>query len=187
MRVATLLLTTLALSAGIGAGAENLATAVQLADGTVYFADPPELISATTTFKEVYVWGAKYYFSINVPENAGEPLQRVAIAQKQGTEDIRFDLKETKAFMGTAGDKGPRLELGEVTRERKTSTVFVTFNPPVPPGQTVTISLSPDRNPRFSGVYLFGVTAFPAGEKSHGQFLGFGRLQFYDSFRFGFP
>lgn len=32
----------------------------------------------------------------------------------------------------------------------------------------------------FSGVYLFGVTAFPAGEKSHGQFIGFGRLHFYN-------
>jgi Protein of unknown function (DUF2808) len=56
----------------------------------------------------------------------------------------------------------------------------VQFNPPVQPGRKVTIALSPQRNPAYSGVYLFGVTAFPTGEKSHGQFLGFGRLHFYD-------
>ncbi|HEY9294790.1 MAG TPA: DUF2808 domain-containing protein [Phormidium sp.] len=42
------------------------------------------------------------------------------------------------------------------------------------------MALDPVRNPCFSGVYLFGVTAFPQGEKAHGQFLGFGRFHFYD-------
>jgi len=54
----------------------------------------------------------------------------------------------------------------------------VTFDPPVTPGKR-SIGLRPVRNLRFSGVYLFGVTAYPVGEKSHGQFLGFGRLHFY--------
>jgi len=155
------------------------AQAVHLADGTVYFNSPPELLTVTTTFKEVNVWGATYYFTFNVPENAGEPLQRVTITQKEGTEDIQFDLKDSRAFIGTARDKGRQLTLGSVTRERKTSTISVTFDPPVLPGKTVTVGLRPERNPRFSGVYLFGITAFPAGEKAHGQFLGFGRLQFY--------
>ncbi len=185
MRFSTVLATTLA----VAVVAAPSAQAVHLVDGTVYFTYPPELIAATTTFKEVYVWGATYYFTLSLPENAGEPLQRVTITQKEGTEDIRFDLKDSRAFIGTARDKGPRLTLGGVTRERKTSTISVTFDPPVPPGKTVTIGLRPERNPRFSGVYLFGVTAFPAGEKSHGQFLGFGRLQFYGEGRglFGLP
>ena len=83
--------------------------------------------------------------------------------------------------MGTRDRKGTKLKLGEVTREKDTKTVLVTFDPPVPPGKTITIGLRPVKNPMFSGIYLFGVTAFPQGEKSHGQFLGFGRLHFYDS------
>jgi hypothetical protein len=55
----------------------------------------------------------------------------------------------------------------------------VTFDPPVPPGKIITIGLRPTRNPLYDGVYLFRVTAFPPGEKATGQFLGFGRLQFY--------
>lgn len=177
---ATLLGTTLALIAGFGGVATQVTQAVQLRDGTVYFVQPPDLVDATTTYNNVNMWGATYYFTIDVPENAGEPLQRVTITQKEGGYDIRFDLEDSRAFVGTRSDKGERLTLGSVTRERETKTVSVTFSPPVTPGKTVTIGLRPVRNPMFAGVYLFGVTAFPPGEKSHGQFLGFGRLHFYN-------
>lgn len=180
MRFATIG-TTLALTAGIGGVAAGLAQAVQLKDGTVYFAQPPRLVEATTTFNDVNDWGATYYFTLSLPENAGEPLQRVTITQKEGLENIRYNLKDSRAFEGTRGDKGTRVTLGEVTRERETRTVSVMFNPPVPPGKTITIGLRPVRNPMFSGFYLFSVKAFPQGEKSYGQFLGFGRIHFYGS------
>ena len=173
--------TTLALTISIG-GFTQASQAIRLADGTVYFVQPPDLVEATTTFKGVNDWGATYYFTINLPENAGEPLQRVTINQQQGTDKIRYNLDDTRAFVGTRNRKGTRLTLGEVTRRDK-RTVSITFDPPVTPGQTATIGLRPVENPMFSGVYLFGVTV-PVGEKSHGQFLGYGRLQFYDS---GFP
>lgn len=189
MRVTAIFGTTLALTAGIGGVADGLAQAVQLRDGTVYFVQPPDLVEATTTFKGVNMWGATYYFTINLPQKAGEPLQRVAITQRSGTDNIRYDLEDSRAFVGTRSDFGSKLTLGSVTRDRKNRTVSVTFDPPVAPGQTVTIGLRPVRNPRYSGVYLFGVTAFPPGEKSHGQFLGFGRFHFYGGGfkRFGFP
>lgn len=185
MRVSTVLATTLAVTVVTAASAQ----AIQLADGTVYFAEPPALVAATSTFKEINVWGATYYFILNLPDNAGEPLQKVTFTQKQGTQDIRFDLKDTRAFEGTPDRVIQRFSLSSVTRDRKTQTVEVTFNPPVSPGKTVTIGLRPYQNPAFSGIYLYGVTAFPAGERSHGQFLGFGRLQFYGDGRgfFGFP
>ncbi|MGB3642285.1 MAG: DUF2808 domain-containing protein, partial [Rivularia sp. (in: cyanobacteria)] len=67
----------------------------------------------------------------------------------------------------------------QITEKRDDKTVSLTFNPPVEPGKTITIALKQIRNPSSEGVYLFGVTAFPVGEKSHGQFLGYGRLHFY--------
>lgn len=178
MRVATLLtLVTIA----VGGVATQATQAVQLRDGTVYFTQPPELVTATNTFKGVNEWGATYYFTLDLPQNAGEPLQKVTINQHEGTSDIRFDLEDSRAFEGTRDRQGTRLTLGEVTRDKETQTVSLTFNPPVPPGKTITIGLRPVKNPMFSGVYLFGVTAFPQGQKSHGQFLGFGRLHFYNS------
>lgn len=183
MRAATWFSIALSLTIGIEGVATQVTQAVQLRDGTVYFVQPPSLVSATTTYKGVNVWGATYYFTISLPENAGEPLQRVTITQREGAENIRYDLDNTRAFVGTSDRKGSRLTLGAVTRTRETRTVSVNFDPPVTPGQTVTIALRPVKNPSFSGVYLLGVTAFPVGEKSHGQFLGFGRLQFYGNER----
>ncbi len=171
--------TTIGLIAGIGSVATQVTQAVQLADGTVYFVQPPDLLEATTTSNTVDVLDARYYFTVSVPKNAGEPLQRVTITQREGIERIRYDLDDSRAFVGTQNRKGERLKLGEVTSDRKTRTVVVNFDPPVTPGKTVTVGLRPRKNPSFAGIYLFGVTAFPVGEKSHGQFIGFGRLHFY--------
>lgn len=179
-RVASLLGITLAVGLGI-VGSAEVTQAVKLRDGTVYFVQPPDLVDATTTFDSVNVWGATYYFTITIPQQAGEPLQRLIIKQQEGADNIRYKLEDTRAFEGTRRDKGTKIELGSVTRDRKTRTVVVHFAQPIPPGKVITIGLRPVKNPYASGVYLFGVTAYPAGEKSHGQFIGFGRLHFYSS------
>jgi hypothetical protein len=85
-------------------------------------------------------------------------------------------------FEGTRRNQGQKLTLQDITADSKTRTVSLILNPPVPPGKTVTIAMKPVQNPTVSGVYLYGVTAYPAGAKSHGQFLGYGRLQFYSHF-----
>lgn len=159
------------------------AGAIQLADGTVYFARPPLLDRATVDHKGAGSIFATYYFTLTLPADAGEPLQRVTLAQHQGTENIRFDLRHTTAYVGN--QRKNRLPLAAVTQDPQTRIITVTFDPPVAAGTTVTIALEPIQNP-LGGVYLFGVTAYPQGEKSHGQFLGYGRLQFYgDDFFWG--
>uniref|UniRef100_B8HTQ9 DUF2808 domain-containing protein n=1 Tax=Cyanothece sp. (strain PCC 7425 / ATCC 29141) TaxID=395961 RepID=B8HTQ9_CYAP4 len=160
------------------------AGAIQLADGTVYFARPPLLDRATVDHKGAGSIFATYYFTLTLPPDAGEPLQRVTLAQHQGTENIRFDLRRTTAYVGN--QRKNRLPLAEVIQDPQTRIITVTFDPPVAAGTTVTIALEPIQNPLVGGVYLFGVTAYPQGEKSHGQFLGYGRLQFYgDDFFWG--
>jgi hypothetical protein len=173
----TLLGTTMA----VGLAITSATQAVQLGDGTVAFVQPPDLIDATTTFDSVNVWGATYYFTIAIPKAASEPLQKVTINQKEGADNIRYRLDDTRAFVGTRRDRGEKIKLGEVTRDKETRTITVNFDPPITPGQVITIGLKPVANPMTSGVYLFGVTAFPPGEKVRSQFIGFGRLQFYSN------
>ncbi|HIK04022.1 MAG TPA: DUF2808 domain-containing protein [Trichormus sp. M33_DOE_039] len=187
MRLAVLLGTAIATTAFMGAYSQS--QAVQLQDGTVYFVQPPRLVEAATTYNEVYVWGATYYFTISLPENASEPLHKITINQREGVDNIRFDLDSTIAFEGTRSRRGQRIGLKEVSSDRQTRTVSLTFEPSVSPGKTITIGLKPWQNPTSAGVYLFGVTAFPLGEKTHSQFLGFGRLHFYNhrSDHFPFP
>ncbi len=183
MRVSRILSPTLAVVASLWGVAAPSIQAVQLADGTVAFEKSPRLVKATTTQNATDVWGATYYFTVELPEDAGEPLGQVKINQKQGFETIQFDLEDTRAFEGTSRNKGEKLTLKEVIKDDKTKTISVVFDSPVTPGKTVTIGLRPVRNPDTGGAYLFGITAFPVGEKPYGLYLGVGRLQFYDNDR----
>jgi hypothetical protein len=180
MRVSTIFGATLAFATSIWGIAAPSIQAIQLADGTVAFEKPPRLIDAATTYNGTNMIGARYYFTLSLPENAGEPLGGITISQRQGFDDIRFELDDTRAFEGTPRRKGEKLTIKAVTKDDKTKAIAVTFDPPVPPGKTVTLELRPYRNPWTGGTYIFGVTAFPAAEKPYGLYLGVGRLHFYE-------
>lgn len=155
------------------------ANSIELADGTTYFANVPRLENARTTFNTARFFGATYYFTLRIPNDAGEPLQRLMFNQQEGVDRVRFNLQRTRAY-ADPNRKQP-IEIAKVMADQQGS-ISIYFDPPVLPGETVMVGLRPYRNPRTSGVYLFGVTAFPQGEQAHGQFLGYGRLHFYDNF-----
>jgi hypothetical protein len=155
------------------------AQAVVFPDGRVSFDKSPVLISATATFNSIRVWGATYYFTINLPDGAGEPLEKLVISQRQAPENIDFYLERTISFVGSPSNKQEQLNL-QASYDQETGGVAVVFDPPIPPGALITVGLKPKRNPDYSGVYLFGVTAFPAGEKPLGLYLGVRSLSFYD-------
>jgi hypothetical protein len=160
--------------------------AVRLRDGRVYFVSPPALVSAATTEERVSDSSASYYFTISIPEGAGEPLGRVEIAQRDGSirsRLVQFEAENSRAFVGSRRDRGDDLPLGETRYDRDSQTLSITFDPPVSPNTIVTLELQPERNPLRDGIYLFGVTAYPAGADGYGQFLGYGRLQFNGSDR----
>jgi hypothetical protein len=157
-----------------------IAQAVQLADGTTQFVQPPRLVGATATQKAARFPGSTYFFTLNHLETAGEPLQKVTFVQEVSVDTVRFDPKRTEAFEGTFERSGAQLRQTSMF-DRQTRTMTVIFDPPVPPGKTVTIGLNAIRNPISGGVYLYGVTAFPTGDKPYGQFLGYGRISIYDS------
>jgi hypothetical protein len=159
---------------------DRAAQAVQLRDRKTYFTQPPTLVDSETTVDAVYGWGATYYFHLSLPDNAGEPLQRVVIDQHEGGDKVTFDLQDSLAFATDRSGNRTQLNTAIAVSNTNPHAVTVDFDPPVPPGNKISIGLRPHSNPRFSGIYLFGVTAFPAGEQAHGQFLGYGRLHFYD-------
>jgi hypothetical protein len=158
------------------------AASVRFADGTVQFAGVPSLGKVTTTDNQAYAWSATYLFTLQIPGDASEPLGRVMVQQTEGVDKIEFNLKRTYAYLN--GDRNQRTTV-EATQV-KPDTLELTFNPPIPPNSAVTLGLRPYTNPRTGGVYLFGVTTAPAGEKVRSQFIGTGRLQFYER-SFGHP
>jgi len=149
--------------------------AVKLRDGKTYFAQPPTLIDAFTFQNSVNVGGAVYNFNIRVPQNAGESLQRVEIKQFRAVDDIAIDPSDVQTGVAIAILPDPKPD------NSQDKNISVTFNPPIRAGESINIRLRAVRNPRYGGVYLFGVTAFPQGDDPYGQFLGYGRLHFYES------
>jgi len=147
--------------------------------GSTHFAGVPRLVSAKTTQKQARAWGGRYYFTVSVPEDASEPLGQLVIQQSESSDRLsQFRLDDTIAFR--AGDRNTEYAIASVELNRDDRSIAVAFSPGIEPGQTVQLGLRPRRTPK-SGVYLFGVTAFPEGAQPAGQFLGYGRLHFYDN------
>ncbi|OCQ99937.1 hypothetical protein BCD64_02330 [Nostoc sp. MBR 210] len=149
-----------------------------ISPGTTAFVQPPSLVEVTISYSRIKNLGATYYFTVHLPKNAGTTLQQITINQPEGAEYIRFNLNESVAFKGTRSQQGEKLELKDISSDEKNQKVSFTFEPAVSPGTEITIALKAMQNPQKSGVYSFGVTAFPMGETGNGQFLGFGKFNF---------
>ena len=150
-------------------------------DGQRVFERAPRLIRSAANFK-TRDSVAHYYFTIEIPEDAGESLKAVTIQQKTNVEEITFYPNKTRAFFGNKFKKDLSIALAsaEPLVDQASSSingVKVVLETPVEAGNIVTISLRA-RNPSYGGIYLFGVTAFPEGANSQGMYLGAGRIQF---------
>ena len=143
-----------------------------------YFVRSPRLVDSHTTFSGVRVRQAVYYFDLEIPDDAVGSLQQVSVAQRQGGEEIKFRIDKTRAFQGNHRRKQEPITLANVTQDDATNTINITFATPIKPGSKITIGLKPRRNPDLEGFYLFGVTAFPAGEEPIGLYLGVARFYF---------
>lgn len=145
--------------------------------GQGFFDHAPRLIRSAASYVMSHT-PATYEFTISVPSDAGAALQTVKIVQEQNIDRVRFDSTHSSAFLGDSFAGGPSAPLaaigGEMPKDR--SEAVVMFNPPIQPGQTVTVALNATMNPWNGGVYLFGVTAYPEGDQTSGLFLGFGRI-----------
>ncbi len=154
-------------------------SAVQLSDGRTAFDSSLRLIGASSSFSSRNI-PSTYYFTLKIPENAGEPLKAVKIVQQQNLETISYRDSTIRAFKGNRWARSAQLPLAAIGGRMEPGEMEIVFDPPVQPGNTVTVSVKAKRNPLYGGIYQFGVTAYPAGEKSIGQSLGFTRLNFYN-------
>ncbi len=160
------------------------AQAVELADGTTAFVRPPQFLDAFTTNDRVMRRHATYFFTLELPADADAPLQSVIIAPQNLTRYLQpYRLDETVAFAGTPNAIENELGLGQISMDEDTKAVTVNFEPPVGPGQLVTVGLRPQRNPRLDGIYVFRVTAVPEGDQPQVHIAGHGRLSFIDNDR----
>ncbi len=146
----------------------------------------PTLFSQPLTLADVRIpnnWEYRrsdYLFTIDIPAAAEQPLQTVVFTQVEGADYPRYSAGRTRAYAYT-GENGDRREALNITATNSTHdrTVTVEFDPPVQPGQQITVALN-SRNPR-DGIYIYEVTGSPPEVTGPGQRIGIGRLQFYQN------
>lgn len=150
--------------------------ALELMSDKTFFEQSPHLIDTTTNFESRDNSFAVYKFTIKVPSDAGKPLQVVKIQQRGNFLDtIIFKPSQSTASL----EGGQTLPLTAIGGEEEPGSILIVLDQPVSPGNSVTISVKPTKNPKAGGVYLFGVTVYPQGENSEGLYLGNGRIHIH--------
>jgi hypothetical protein len=167
------------LTLGIGALATNsLSAKAQEFSARTSFGVPFQLSAARTTQSSVRFRGASYYFTFDIPKTSTKALHKVIIQQQNGAL-IQMDRQRINAYLGK--DRDQEIKLSDIKIDNGAQEVSVTFNPPIQPGQTVTVGLGPFENPSIGGVYQFMVKAYPFGPQPQGEFVGYGPIRFFDA------
>lgn len=159
-----------------------LPSAAQQLQGGGVFLNPPwrvELISYDST-----TWDPQpdYYFTVEVPADAGAPLGGLTIQQSRGSDwSFPYYVDRTSAFVGRPRAEGRKVPL-TVDFHQQQRRFEIRFDPPVPPGTTVTTVLKPWNNPDQADTYMFEVKAWPAGPNPTPSPLGYATLRIYNRF-----
>lgn len=141
--------------------------------GEIFFSKVPELKrSATDNFSSAYNY-ARYTFEISVPAESGASLGGLVIGIPFG---IRLASLDHIQVFSSDGKLVPLKAI-----ETASGAVRLNFAQAIAPGEQVSVQFYPMRNPRSGGTFLFEITALPAGETVHPQFLSYGRITFYSS------
>ena len=141
----------------------------------IQFVQPPRLLKATTTEKTTNQLGARYFFTIEVPPNAGASLEQIDFILKLGTNFPRFTAKGAKVFAGKS-KRGRNVPVQMVVSDPSSRTVTVTLAEPIQPGQTSTVMLKTVKNPSI-GTYQYELRGHAKESQSKGQYIGLGRIE----------
>lgn len=157
-----------------------LVSAAQLSDGSTVFTSPPRLVDFVTTNDSANKRDVTYYVTINLLPEAEEPLETLSVELVEGRfRRLNYHTDRIEVFEGTPRDREDNYPIASAEYDDDTQTVTVQLSQSVPPGEVITLALKPVRNPSRGGVYLFRVTAAPAGSNPVAQRVGTGRIHIY--------
>jgi Protein of unknown function (DUF2808) len=143
--------------------------------------EAPRLLKVSGIHLEPAGFGT-FYFTIHVPASYGKSLEAIRISQiPEGDRLITLDAKQSKVVVGQrVASNSETIPLSAIggSEDEKTGALTLAFAQPVLPGTTFTVAVEADRNPSHGGIYQFGVTAYPVGDSTTGQYLGTGRITF---------
>jgi hypothetical protein len=137
-----------------------------------------DLVSYSTTVGQAL---PEYYFTLDLDPAAGASLAGFTVQQIRGVDrHFPYVLERTRAFLGRPRQEGRPVAV-KARFNDDTRTMTLDFPEPVPPGNTVTVSVVPWTNPMQSDTYLFQVVAYPAGPDPQGSPVGVATLRIYEN------
>ncbi len=151
----------------------------------VAFAAALHLDEALTVMDTIRYAPTTYQFTVSIPVSAKQSLAQltITIPDDGGSFGVNLPrIQDVYAYI-PANAAGPR-NMGQkltIVTQIVGQVVHVKFEPPVPPGQQITLEMQQMRNPESSGVYLFEINALAAAVNPIAQFVGYGRLTFRDA------
>ncbi len=147
--------------------------------GRTEFVRAPWKVALTSYTTNVGQSPAEYFFTLSLDGQAGASLGAMTIQQTRGADwQFPFAVERTRAFLGLPRREGRQIPV-QASFEPAARRFTLTFPEPVPPGETVTVSLRPWFNPMQADTYLFQVTASPAGPGPVASPVGVGTLRIY--------
>ncbi|MEN9222009.1 MAG: DUF2808 domain-containing protein [Thermostichus sp. BF3_bins_97] len=115
--------------------------------------------------RQTHTRGATLQITVQVPQDAGEPLQTLVIDQSQNLEALRIHPEHIAAVLGDRWQStAPTVP---IQTELRGSEIRVQFLPALAPGTTITLGLRPISTPTTSGAYLYGVTTLASGRQPY--------------------
>lgn len=159
----------------------NAPAAAEMNNYSVTKVEAPRLLKVSALHLEPAGMGT-FYFTIAVPASYGKSIEAVRISQIPGGDRvINLEANQSKVVVGQrVARNSETIPLSAIggPEDEKTGALTLAFAQPVPPGTTFTVAVEAERNPTGGGIYEFGVTAYPVGEGTTGQYLGTGRVTF---------
>ena len=157
-------------------------SAAEAVQGRSVFLNPPWRVELIAYYNTAWDPQPDYNFIVEVPADAGAPLGGLTIQQTRGSDWwFPYYVERTSAFVGRPRAEGRKLPL-KADFHQQQRRFEIRFDPPVPPGTTVTTVLKPWSNPDQADVYMFAVTAWPAGPNPTPTPLGYATLRIYSLF-----
>ncbi len=145
-----------------------------------WFTRPPSSVTFTNYYWYVML-ASQYYFTVTLPTDAGAGLGGLVIQQTRGVDrNFQFFPNQTTAFLGTPRREGTSFPV-RAQFDNASRTMTVTFPQPPQPGQTITLSLVPQNNPRWADTYMFAFKALPAGPNPVPASLGYATMGIYNT------
>lgn len=140
-----------------------------------FFRSSPRLTRSVTTFSFADVIST-YIFEIEIPQNAGNNLQKIIINQQKNTETITFFPDKTKVFILNQNQKP--LDVNSILNvNNNQNEIIINLSQPANPGDKIRLAIKA-KNPLYGGIYQFGITVYPEGNNPQSLYLGIARFHF---------